>query len=160
MFLYWSGWVEGVRVSSDRCGSIFKWICGCSAPDIAGRQYTPCYTMLVTCWICINSNVRICSAPPTVIPKVHYIVSMPCEKEKTSSGASECTTGSNKCAISRPARLLCVYTGNATYSVRPAHAGTEMVITCSAVDWHSSLSVVRWLLYYGFTKFDGWITGL
>jgi len=30
-----------------------------------------------------NSNSRICSAPPTVSPKVHYIVSTRCEKENT-----------------------------------------------------------------------------
>jgi len=34
-----------------------------------------------------NSNSRICSASLTVSPKVHYIVSMSCDKEKTSDGA-------------------------------------------------------------------------
>jgi len=38
-----------------------------------------------------NSNSRICSAPPTVSPKVHYVVSRPtrCEEEKTSDGAAK-----------------------------------------------------------------------
>jgi len=34
-----------------------------------------------------NSNSRICSAPPTISPKVHCIVSTRCEKEKTSDVA-------------------------------------------------------------------------
>jgi len=34
-----------------------------------------------------NINSRICSAPPTISPKVHYIVNTPCEKAKTSDGA-------------------------------------------------------------------------
>jgi len=42
-----------------------------------------------------NNNSRICSAPPTISPQVHYIVSMRCKKEKTSDAAwmllsSEC----------------------------------------------------------------------
>ena len=34
-----------------------------------------------------SSDSRICSAPAAVSLKVHYVVSTPCEKEKTSDGA-------------------------------------------------------------------------
>ena len=49
-------------------------------PDAHGKQ--PQF-----CLICGNSNSRICSAPPTTSPKVHYMVSTRCEKEKSSDGA-------------------------------------------------------------------------
>jgi len=40
-----------------------------------------------TCSVNSNCNSRICSAPPTISLKVHYIVSTQCEKEKISDGA-------------------------------------------------------------------------